>query len=75
METYAEFLLYRSKLDYSKSKEQVDTDLLILLGKANKGQKSTYSFNPVVSGASNNGNFESENGEGRYGDLFLKIKK
>jgi hypothetical protein len=74
METYADFLIYRSKIDYSKTKEQVNTDLLILLGKANLGQKSTYSFKPVISGASNNSNFESDNGNGRYGDLFDKIK-
>ena len=75
MGTYADYLLYRSKVDYSKTKEQVNTDMLILLGKANMGQKSTFSFNPVVTGVSKDGSFESDNGNGRYGDLFDKISK
>lgn len=75
MGTYADFLLYRSKVDYSKTKEQVNTDMLILLGKANMGQKSTFSFNPVVTGVPKEGSFESENGNGRYGDLFDKVNK
>lgn len=75
MGTYADYLLYRSKVDYSKTKEQVNTDMLILLGKANMGQKSTFSFNPVVTGAPKDSSFESDNGNGRYGDLFDKINK
>ena len=75
MGTYADYLLYRSKVDYSKTKEQVNTDMLILLGKANMGQKSTFSFNPVVTGAPKDNSFESDNGNGRYGDLFDKINK
>ena len=75
MGTYADYLLYRSKVDYSKTKEQVNTDMLILLGKANMGQKSTFSFNPVITGAPKDSSFESDNGNGRYGDLFDKINK
>lgn len=75
MGTYADYLLYKSKVDYSKSKEQVNTDMLILLGKANMGQKSSFSFNPVVTGIGKETSFESENGNGRYGDLFEKLNK
>lgn len=75
MGTYADFLLYRSKVDYSKTKEQVNTDMLILLGKANMGQKSTFSYNPVVTGIPKDNAFNSDNGNGRYGDLFDKINK
>ena len=75
MGTYADYLLYKSKVDYSKSKEQVNTDMLILLGKANMGQKSSFSFNPVVTGVGKETSFESENGSGRYGDLFEKLNK
>ena len=73
--TYADYLLYRTKVDYSKSKEQVNTDMLILLGKANMGQKSSFSFNPVVTGVGKETSFESDNGNGRYGDLFEKLNK
>lgn len=75
MGTYADYLLYKSKIDYSKTKEQVNTDMLILLGKANMGQKSSFSFNPVVTGVGKENSFESENGNGRYGDLFEKLNK
>ena len=75
MGTYADYLLYKSKIDYSKTKEQVNTDMLILLGKANMGQKSSFSFNPVVTGIGKETSFESENGNGRYGDLFEKLNK
>lgn len=75
MGTYADYLLYKSKVDYSKSKEQVNTDMLILLGKANMGQKSSFSFNPVVTGVGKETYFESDNGNGRYGDLFEKLNK
>lgn len=75
MGTYADFLLYRSKVDYSKTKEQVNTDMLILLGKANMGQKSTFSYNPVITGVPKDNTFNSENGNGRYGDLFDKVSK
>lgn len=75
MGTYPDYLLYRSKVDYSKTKEQVNTDMLILLGKANMGQKSSFSFNPVVTGVTNEVSFESDNGNGRYGDLFEKVNK
>lgn len=75
MGTYADFLLYRSKVDYSKTKEQVNTDMLILLGKANMGQKSTFSYNPVMTGVTKDNTFNSDNGNGRYGDLFDKISK
>lgn len=75
MGTYADFLLYRSKVDYSKTKEQVNTDMLILLGKANMGQKSTFSYNPVVAGVTKDNTLESDNGNGRYGDLFDKVNK
>ena len=75
MGTYADYLLYRGKIDYSKTKEQVNTDMLILLGKANLGQKSTFSFNPVVTGIQHDASFVSDNGNGRYGDLFDKVKK
>lgn len=73
--TYADFLLYRSKVDYSKTKEQVNTDMLVLLGKANLGQRSTFSYNPVITGVAKDSTLESDNGNGRYGDLFDKVNK
>lgn len=75
MGTFADFLIYRSKLDYSKTAEQVSTDLLLLLGKATKDKKSSFSYQPVVCGVLENTGFDAGNGNGRYGNLFDKVKK
>lgn len=75
MGTFADFLIYRSKLDYSKTAEQVSTDLLLLLGKANMNKKSSFSYQPVVCGVPENTGFDAGNGNGRYGNLFDKVKK
>lgn len=75
MGSYPEFLVYRSKVDYSKTTEQVKTDLLLMLGKANMNKKSSFSYQPTVCGTLDNSDIDANNGNGRYGNLFDKIKK
>lgn len=72
MGNYSEFLIYRTKLDYSKTVDQIEVDLLLLLGKYNKdGPAVKYSYSPVSIPVDKVVNqYES-----RYGDLFDKIKK
>lgn len=68
-----EYLMYKTKIDYSKTKEQVDIDMLLILGKADRDGKMSYSYNPVTWGASD-ANF-ADNSTNRYGNLFDKVKK
>ena len=72
MGRFSEYLLYRSKVDYSKSVEQIDVDMLMLLGKYSKGRSKKYGYVPTEIGVSP----ASEafvKGSDRYGDLFEKI--
>lgn len=75
MGTFSEYLVYRSQVDYSKTVEQVDIDMLVLLGTYNKKKPATFSYTPtVLSVDSTTGQFESSIGGGRYGDLIDKVK-
>lgn len=67
MGSYSEFLIYRDKIDYSKTIEQIESELIMLFGKYNmKMSTSKYSFTPVV--------FSVNSGEpissSRYGNLL-----
>lgn len=72
MGQFSEYLIYRTKVDYSKTVDQVDVDMLILLGKFNKGQSSTFSYVPQATGVNEDKNTI---GNSRYGNLFDKIQK
>lgn len=72
MGQFSEYLIYRTKVDYSKTVDQVDVDMLILLGKFNKGQSSAFSYVPQVTGVNEDKN---NIGNSRYGNLFDKIQK
>lgn len=69
-----EFLIYKSRVDYSKSAKDVDFEMLVILGKASRDSKAEFSYKPVAWGTAN----FSENNEvvntNRYGDLFVGFK-
>lgn len=69
---FSEYLIYRTKVDYTKTVDQIDVDMLILLGKFNKGKPATFSYVPQETGI-----VEDKNsiGNSRYGNLFDKIQK
>lgn len=78
LESCPEFLIYRSKIDYSKTKEQIDTDLLILLGKYNRdsnNNKSKFSFNPVYTAINKDTEDNASGNTSRYGDIFERVQK
>ncbi len=72
MGQFSEYLLYRSKVDYSKAVEQIDTDLTLLLGRYNKRKKA--GFQAIVTETAASAAFEGT-GAGRYGNLFDKVQK
>jgi hypothetical protein len=71
--TNAEYLMYKTKVDFSKTKEQVDTDMLLILGKAGRDNKTSFSYTPNAWGASDAGT--NDNATNRYGTLFDKVRK
>lgn len=72
---YSEYLVYRSQLDYSKSVDQVDMDLLLLLGKYNKN-KSANKFSYIPISICADSSYDDEDSETlRYGNLFDRFKK
>lgn len=72
MGSYSEYLIYRSKVDYSKTVDQTDVDMLILLGKFNKGKPASFSYIPQETSINEEKNSV---GNSRYGTLFDKIQK
>ena len=70
LETNADFLLYRTKVDYSKTREQIEQDMLVILGKQAARNTANFSANYSANwGARNNVPTEGK-ANGRYGDLF-----
>lgn len=72
MGQFSEYLIYRTKVDYSKTVDQIDVDMLILLGKFNKGRPAAFSYAPQETGVNEDKN---NVGNSRYGNLFDKIQK
>lgn len=74
--TNPDYLIYKTTVDYSKEAKDVDLDMLVLLGKASMGAKSTFSYQPqrAVWGANFSVINEVSDTTGRYGDLFDKVK-
>lgn len=67
----ADYLMYKTKIDYSKAPEEIDRDMLCILGKANMSS-GKQTFSSATWGVS--GDFAQSNvAGGRYGDLFDKI--
>lgn len=72
MGSFSEYLIYRTKVDYSKTIDQTDVDMLILLGKFNKEKPTSFSYFPQETGVNEE---KSSTGNSRYGNLFDKIQK
>lgn len=75
LERNPDFIFYCSKIDYSKTCEQVEQDMLILIGKqatkaATNGNTAQFSVWGVQSGTPAAG----KNTSGRYGDLFSRFE-
>ncbi len=64
----ADYLLYKTKVDYSKTKEEVENDMLIITGKAAKfGKHRNFSLTEYDSGMINGG---SDTAGGKYSSLL-----
>lgn len=71
LERNADFMIYRTKIDYSKTCEQVEQDMLIMIGKqasmsATNGGTASFAF----WGTNDQKPVTGKSAEGRYGDLF-----
>lgn len=73
MGAYSEYLIYCSKVNYEKTIEQVNTDMLLLLGKFNMNKPTNFSYRPQEIGTNNINTNDIIHS--RYGDLFDKIEK
>ena len=71
------YLVYRAKVDYSKSVEDVKKDLVIIAGEAmmDKNTKQSFSYEPVEAGCAQPKLNERYSAENRYGNLLDKFKK
>lgn len=71
----ADFLIYKARLDYSKSVEEVRKDLTLMAGKSmmNNSSKGTFSYTPVSTTFSNHKNTDMTTS--RYGHLLDKYAK
>lgn len=70
-----EFLIYKARLDYSKSVEEIKKDLTLMAGKSvmDTQTKSSFSYNPVSTTYSKNN--KSQSTTNRYGHLLDKFAK
>lgn len=74
LEKVPEFLVYKARLDYSKSIDEVSKDLTLMAGKSLMDKtKANFSYSPVSTVLSNKAN-KSQTTE-RYGHLLDKYKK
>ena len=74
LETNPDFLLYRTKIDYSKTCEQIEQDMLVILGKQAAKATANFSANSsAIWGARTNVPAEGK-ANGRYGDLFSNFE-
>lgn len=71
------YLVYRAKVDYSKSVEDIKKDLVIIAGEAmmDKNTKQNFSYEPVEAGCAQPKSNERYSTENRYGNLLDKFKK
>lgn len=68
----AEYLLYRAKVDYKKTVDEIDTDLALILGRYSKDKKDKKSFSMAsysVPSVKTNNSREQE----RYGSLLENV--
>lgn len=70
----SEFLIYKARLDYSKSVEEVQKDLTLMAGKSvmDNQTKASFSYNPTSTKVG--GKSQSEKTESRYGHLLDKFQ-
>jgi len=74
MGDFSEYLIYRTKVDYSKTVEQIDVDMLLLLGRYHKSAPAgSYSYKPQTVDAPEI--TKTRSGNSRYGDLLDKVQK
>lgn len=69
-----EFMMYKSNIDYSKTAEQVEQDMFVIIGKQasqSGGGVAKFSANW---GAQTEAPAEAKTSGGRYGDLFSKFR-
>lgn len=68
-----EFLIYKARLDYSKSTDEIQKELTLMAGKSvmDNQTKSNFSYTPVSTTLSNNK--RTNNAVNRYGDLLDKF--
>lgn len=73
----SKFLIYRSKIDYSKSVDEINKELTLIAGEAvmNKGTTKQFSYEPTVSNCALGKSAERYAAEERYGDLLSRFKK
>ena len=65
----ADYLMYKTKVDYSKTPEEIDRDMLVILGKANMNSNK-QTFSAASWGTRGNPTSNGNVAGGRYGDLF-----
>ena len=74
---YPKYLVYCSKVDYSKTAEEVRHDLTLIAGEAamNKNAKRSFSYEPTEAGCVQPKHSEKYAAENRYGNLLDRFKK
>lgn len=74
---YPKYLVYCSKVDYSKTAEEVRKELTLIAGEAaiNKNGKRNFTYEPTEARCSLSKNGKRYAAENRYGNLFDKFKK
>lgn len=70
-----EFLIYKARLDYSKTTDEVQKELTLMAGKSimDNQTKANFAYTPVSTTLSNNN--QTNNTSDRYGNLLDKFMK
>ena len=70
-----EFLIYKARLDYNKSIDEIQKDLTLMAGKSimENQTKQNFSYNPTVTKL--NGKSQNDRMTNRYGHLLDKFQK